>query len=203
VRVGAELEQLVVADVDAWQAWLTAWHQRSPGVWLVLAKAGAETPTRLRHDKALEEALCHGWIDGQVRRLDAASYRQRFTPRRPRSGWSKRNTAHAERLLAEGRLRPAGLHQIELARADGRWAAAYAGPATIEVPDDLLAALAGAPAAAALFAELGSQNRYAILYRLATARSAGPRARRLEQFVAMLARGETPYPQRPPRPGTR
>jgi uncharacterized protein YdeI (YjbR/CyaY-like superfamily) len=144
----------------------------------------------------LEEALCYGWIDGQVRRRDAGSYKQRFTPRRPRSVWSKRNVDLAERLITEGRMQPAGNAAIEHARSDGRWQSAYAGPAAIEVPDDFAEALAAEPQAAAMFARLTSQNRYAILYRLATAKQSKTRSRRLAEFVAMLARGETIHPQR-------
>jgi uncharacterized protein YdeI (YjbR/CyaY-like superfamily) len=191
-----ELPELVVADAVAWAAWLERDGAAAPGVWLVLAKKGGSSPTRLTYDEALEEALCHGWIDGQAKRRDEGSYRQRFTPRRPRSAWSKRNVGLAERLIAEGRMRPAGAAAIEAAQADGRWDAAYAGPATIEVPDDLADALAAEPKAAATFARLSSQNRYAILYRLATAKQASTRSRRLAEFVAMLARGETIHPQR-------
>jgi uncharacterized protein YdeI (YjbR/CyaY-like superfamily) len=144
----------------------------------------------------LEEALCYGWIDGQVRRRDAGSYRQRFTPRRPRSAWSKRNVDLAERLIAESRMQPAGKAVVEHARSDGRWQAAYAGSATIEVPDDFAQALVAEPRAGATFALLTSRNRYAILYRLATAKRPETRSRRLTEFVAMLARGETIYPQR-------
>src|SRR5205807_401074 len=126
---------------------------------LVLAKKGTVEPTRLVYDEALEGALCHGWIDGQVRRRDELTYRQRFTPRRPRSAWSQRNVGIAERLIAEGRMRPAGTRAIEAARSDGRWEAAYAGPAAAEVPVDLERALAAAPRAAEMFAILTSQNR--------------------------------------------
>jgi uncharacterized protein YdeI (YjbR/CyaY-like superfamily) len=150
----------------------------------------------LTYQEALEEALCYGWIDGQVRRRDEGSYTQRFTPRRPRSAWSKRNVGLAERLIAEGRMQPAGTAAVEDARSDGRWQAAYAGSVTIEVPDDLAEALAAEPRAAATFALLTRQNRYAILYRLATAKQSKTRSRRLAEFVAMLARGETIYPQR-------
>jgi uncharacterized protein YdeI (YjbR/CyaY-like superfamily) len=143
----------------------------------------------------LEEALCYGWIDGQVRRCDRDSYRQRFTSRRKRSGWSKRNVELAERLIAEGRMKPAGEAAVEHARSDGRWQAAYAGSATIEMPDDLAEALSAEPKAAAMFALLTSQNRYAILYRLATAKRSDTRSRRLTRFVEMLARGETIHPQ--------
>jgi uncharacterized protein YdeI (YjbR/CyaY-like superfamily) len=194
--MGDALPELVVDDAAAWAAWLADRHATSDGVWLVLAKRGAHTPTRLSYQEALEEALCYGWIDGQVRRRDADSYRQRFTPRRKRSAWSKRNVELAERLIGEGRMKPAGMAAVEQARADGRWQAAYAGPATIEVPDDLAEALAAEPRAATMFELLTSQNRYAILYRLATARRAETRSRRLAKFVEMLARGETLYPQR-------
>lgn len=192
----ADLPELIVEDAAAWAAWLARRHASSDGVWLGLAKRGGEPPTRLTYQEALEEALCYGWIDGQVRRHDAASYRQRFTPRRKRSAWSKRNVELAERLIAEGRMKPAGHVAIEEARSDGRWQAAYAGAATIEVPDDLAAALAAEPKAAATFALLTSQNRYAILYRLATAKRPETRLRRLERFVEMLARGKTIHPQR-------
>jgi uncharacterized protein YdeI (YjbR/CyaY-like superfamily) len=162
----------------------------------VLAKKGTTEPTSLTYDEALEEALCHGWIDGQVKRRDEGTYRQRFTPRRSRSRWSQRNVGLAERLLADGRMRPAGVSEIERAKADGRWDAAYAGAAAIDVPADLAAALDAEPQARALFDALTSQNRYAILYRVTTAKRPATRARRIEQFVAMLARGETPYPKK-------
>lgn len=195
--MGDDLPELIVEDAAGWAAWLGDGHATSAGVWLVLAKQGGSSPTRLTYQEALEEALCHGWIDGQVRRRDAGSYKQRFTPRRQRSTWSKRNVDLAERLIAEGRMQPAGNAAIEQARSDGRWQSAYAGQATIEVPDDFAEALAAEPKAAAMFARLTSQNRYAILYRLATAKQSKTRSRRLAEFVAMLARGETIYPQRP------
>jgi uncharacterized protein YdeI (YjbR/CyaY-like superfamily) len=190
-----DLPELIVKDAEAWSAWLADRHANSDGVWLALAKKGGTPPTRLVYQEALEEALCYGWIDGQVRRHDADSYRQRFTPRRKRSTWSRRNVELAERLIGEGRVRPAGTAAIEQARSDGRWEAAYAGPATVEVPDDLAEALDAEPKAAEMFARLTSQNRYAILYRLATARRADTRSRRLTTFVEMLTRGETIYPQ--------
>ena len=190
-----ELPELIVSDAAAWRDWLGENHSDPAGVWLVLAKKGTEKPTSLTYDLALEEALCHGWIDGQARRRDDATYRQRFTPRRKRSAWSKRNTGIVERLRAEGRMHPAGHAEVERAKADGRWEAAYAGPATIEVPPDLTEALAAEPKAQAMFETLNSQNRYAILYRIATAKRADTRARRIGEFVAMLARGETVYPQ--------
>ena len=194
--MAAEPPELIVEHAGAWRAWLAQNHGEQNGVWLVLARKGTSEPTSLSYDEALEEALCHGWIDGQVRRRDDATYRQRFTPRRSRSQWSKRNVGIAERLFAEGKMHPAGVAEIERARADGRWDAAYAGPATIDVPPDLAAALAAEPSANKLFAKLTSQNRYAILYRVTTARRAQTRARRIEEIVAMLARGETFYPQK-------
>jgi uncharacterized protein YdeI (YjbR/CyaY-like superfamily) len=196
-----ELPELIVGDAAAWREWLGENHGDPAGVWLVLAKKGTQKPTSLTYDRALEEALCHGWIDGQTRRRDDATYRQRFTPRRKRSAWSKRNTGIAERLQAEGRMHPAGRAEVERAKADGRWEAAYAGPATMEVPPDLTEALAAEPKAQAMFETLNSQNRYAILYRIGTAKRADTRARRIREFVAMLARGETVYPQTPNRPG--
>ncbi|HVD47470.1 MAG TPA: YdeI/OmpD-associated family protein [Candidatus Limnocylindria bacterium] len=194
-----EIPELTVSNAAAWRAWLRKNHSDQVGVWLVLAKKGTTKPTTLTHELALEEALCHGWIDGQARRRDQETTFQKFTPRRRRSVWSKRNTGIAERLVAEGRMHAAGLAEMERAKADGRWAAAYAGPATIEVPPELRAALAAEPKAQAMFATLNSQNRYAILHRLATAKLAETRARRIERFVSMLARGETIYPQKPAR----
>ena len=194
--MAVELPELIVRDAAAWRAWLAEHHAEPTGVWLVLAKKGTENPTSLTYDQALEEALCHGWIDGQAGRRDEATYRQRFTPRRKRSAWSKRNTGIAERLHAEGRMHPAGQAEVERAKADGRWDAAYAGQASIEVPPDLAEALVAEPKAQAMFEALNSQNRYAVLYRITTAKRSDTRARRIEQFVAMLARGETVYPQK-------
>ena len=194
--VSVELPELVVPNPCAWREWLGEHHDESPGVWLVLAKKGTSGPTSLTYEQALEEALCHGWIDGQVGRRDEATYRQRFTPRRRRSAWSKRNATIAERLLAEGRMHAAGIEEVEQAKADGRWQTAYAGSASIEVPPDLIQALTTEPKAQAMFERLSRQNRYALLYRIATAKRTDTRARRIEQFVAMLARGETIYPQR-------
>ncbi len=191
-----ELPELIAADVDAWLAWLAERHASSAGVWLVLAKKGTTEPTSLSYDEALDEALCHGWIDGQIKRRDERTFRQRFTPRRARSAWSKRNVEIVARLREEGRMQAAGMEAVAAAQADGRWEAAYAGQATIEVPEDLAAALAAAPRAQAMFEILTSQNRYAVLLRIDNAKRADTRARRIEQFVAMLARGETVHPQK-------
>jgi uncharacterized protein YdeI (YjbR/CyaY-like superfamily) len=197
--MAAEMPELVVRNAAAWRAWLRKNHSDTVGVWLVLAKKGIEKPTSLMHAQALDEALCHGWIDGQARRRDEKTMFVKFTPRRRRSMWSKRNTGIIERLTSEGRMHPAGIAEVERAKADGRWAAAYAGPASIEVPRELSAALAANPKAKAMFETLSSQNRYAILYRVATAARAETKAQRIRRFVDMLARGETIYPQKLPR----
>lgn len=191
-----DLPELTVDDAAAWRAWLNAHHGEDRGVWLVLANKGTTQPTSLSYAQALDEALCYGWIDGQVRRRDTGTHFQRFTPRRSRSMWSARNVGLIARLSAEGRMQPAGIAEVERAKADGRWDAAYAGPASIEVPADLAGALAAEPPAQAMFDILTSQNRYALLHRIGAAKRADTRTRRIEQFVAMLARGETLYPQR-------
>jgi uncharacterized protein YdeI (YjbR/CyaY-like superfamily) len=187
---------LTVADAAAWLDWLEEHSATCDGVWLRLAKKGVSEPTSLSYDEALEHALCHGWIDGQVRRLDEGTYRQRFTPRRPRSKWSKRNVGLVERLTSEGRMRAGGLAAVEQAKLDGRWEVAYAGQATMQVPADFVAALGSEPRAQAMFEILTSQNRYSVLLRIEHAKRPDTRARRIQQFVAMLARGETPHPQR-------
>jgi len=191
-----ELPELIVPDAAGWRGWLDTSGSSSRGVRLVLAKKGTVVPTSLTYDQALEEALCEGWIDGQIGRRDETTYRQRFTPRRPKSGWSRRNVGLAEGLIASGRMRARGLAEVERARADGRWEAAYAGSATIEVPVDFSAALEGDPAAAETWKTLNRANRYAVLYRIDQAKRPETRARRVQQLVAMLARGETIHPQR-------
>lgn len=189
-----DLPELIVADAVAWREWLEEPHPS--GVWLVLAKKGTDQPTSLTYDQALDEALCRGWIDGQARRRDDATYLQRFTPRRPKSQWSSRNVDHVARLAADGRMQPAGWSEVERAKADGRWEAAYSGPAGIVVPSDLAAALAAEPAAQAMFEILTSQNRYAVIRRVESLKRADSRVRRIEQYVAMLAGGQTLYPQK-------
>lgn len=192
----AENPELVVADVAAWRAWLDENESVSDGVWLVLAKKGKDGPTTLTRAQALEEVLCSGWIDAQARSRDDVTTLQRYCPRRPRSTWSVRNVGIAERLVTEGRMRPRGLAEMERAKADGRWDAAYEGPRNIRVPDELAAALAASPRAAAMFEVLSGQNRYAILHRLANLRTPEAHTRNVAGFVAMLERGETPYPQK-------
>ncbi len=191
-----DVPELVVADAAAWRAWLSGHHTGSSGVWLVLAKKGTTEPTTLTYDAALEEAICFGWIDGQLRRRDDTTFRRRFTPRNGRSAWSKRNVALAERLSAAGRMHRSGDDEVAKAKADGRWASAYAGQANAAVPKDLAAALKANPQARAMFETLTSANRYAILYRIENAKRAETRVKRIDQFVEMLARGETLHPQR-------
>ena len=177
------------ATVPECEAWFGKHHRDHRGFWLKIGKAGG--PTTVTYAEALEIALCHGWIDGQKRGLDESFWLQRFTPRGPRSKWSQINRDKAEALIASGAMQPAGLHEIERARADGRWDAAYAGQKSATVPDDLAAALQADPAAAAFFATLSSVNRYAILYRVHDAKRPETRARRIETFVAMCHNHET------------
>lgn len=199
----ADLPELIVRDVAAWQAWLEDHHGDPTGVRLVLAKKGTVEPTSLTYDEALDEALCQGWIDGRIQRRDESTFRRSFTPRRSRSPWSRRNVGIVERLVADGRMRHAGMAAVDQAKADGRWERAYAGQADIEVPADLAAALGANPDALVTFEKLSSQNRYAILHRVDTAKQSSTRARRVEQFVAMLSRGETLHPQGQPTTGRR
>ena len=173
-------------------AWLHEHGAVETELWIKYAKKGSGLQT-ISYDQALDVALCHGWIDGLVRSIDETYYSQRWTPRRARSKWSKRNCGKVEELIAAGRMLPAGLAEIEKAKQDGRWDAAYAGPATIEVPDDLSAALAANPKAAEFFKTLNSQNRYAVLLRVHDAKRPETRARRITQFVEMLADGRKPY----------
>jgi uncharacterized protein YdeI (YjbR/CyaY-like superfamily) len=175
-------------DDAAWEAWLLA-HAEAPGVWLKIAKQGNATPS-VTYAQALDVALCHGWIDGQKRGFDDAWFLQRFTQRRARSLWSARNVAHVQRLHAAGRIGPAGQREIDAAKVDGRWDAAYAGAASMAVPDELQAALAVTPGAQAAFDALDRTNRYAACFRVATLKTAAGRVRRAQALADMLARGE-------------
>ena len=187
------LPTLFFASAAEWERWLEDNHALRDGVWIRMAKkdAGIES---VRYPEVLETALCFGWIDGRREALDERFFLQRYTPRRPRSRWSRINRESAERLIADGRMRPAGLAEVERARADGRWDAAYDGQKRMAVPDDLQRELDARPRAKAFFAQLSSQNRYAILYRLQDAKRPQTRERRLAKFVAMLEAGETIYP---------
>src|SRR5690349_8585737 len=190
-----ELDELIVSDAEALRAWLSANGATSPGVWLALTKKGG-TVTTLTWQQAVDEALCFGWIDGQARKRDHETSWIRFTPRRPRSSWSQRNVAHVARLEAEGRMLPAGRAAVDAAKADGRWAAAYAPPSEAEVPADLVAAIAAVPAAQAMFDVLTKTNRYALIYRLNAVRRAETRERKIGEFVTMLARHQAFHPQK-------
>ena len=195
-----DLPELLVADAAEWRTWLSSNHSKSQGVRLVLAKKGTTHPTTLSYNDALDEAICFGWIDGQLGRRDSATFRRRFTPRNARSPWSQRNVAIAERVSASGRMHRSGEDEVRRAKADGRWSTAYAGQTSAEVPEDLANALAANPPAEAMFLTLTSANRYSILYRIESAKKIETRARRIEQFVEMLARGETIHPQGPGSP---
>jgi uncharacterized protein YdeI (YjbR/CyaY-like superfamily) len=192
VTVPTDLPVLAFADQAALEEWLDAEHATAPGLYVRLAKKGAGVPS-VTYAELVESVLCFGWIDGRSQRLDETSYLQRITPRRARSVWSQKNVAAVEALTAAGRMRPAGLAAVAAARADGRWDRAYAGPATITVPDDLAAALATDPAAQQAFAGLDGRNRYAVLHRVATAATPQTRARRIAALVTMLAEGRRPH----------
>ncbi|MES2361168.1 MAG: YdeI/OmpD-associated family protein [Pseudomonadota bacterium] len=193
----ASLPAQFFKDQKTWAAWLQANHSASPGIWLRIAKK-ASGITSVSYAEALDTALCYGWIDGQKKSADETSYLQRFTPRAARSIWSRINCAKALALIASGDMKAAGLHELERAQKDGRWEAAYESQRNIAMPDDLAAALAAAPRAQAFFETLDSHNRYAILFRLQTAKKADTRLKRLNTFVAMLERHETLHPARKP-----
>lgn len=188
--VTAEPEIFVVENATAWRAWLDENEGESDGVWLLLAKKGTVTPTSLSYAEALDEALCSGWIDGQKKSFDGATFLQRFTPRRKASMWSQRNIGIVAELIAEGRMRPRGHAEIDRAKGDGRWDRAYAGSSTMEMPEDLTAALELVPAAAARFAGLSSSGRYSIMHPIVTAPNATTRANRLVKLVGKLESGE-------------
>jgi len=184
------LDVLPFPSAAAWHGWLEEHHSASPGVWVKIAKKGSGIES-VHYPQALESALCFGWIDGRRRAFDEQYFLQHFTRRRSRSRWSQINRDTAELLISEDRMEPAGLAEVQRARDDGRWDAAYAGQKSMEVPQDLQRELDASPPAAEFFAGLTSQNRYAILYRLHDAKRPGTRARRLATFVAMLEAGET------------
>ena len=184
-----ELPILPFASKKKWASWLAKQHEKSAGVWLQLAKKGAGLPS-VTYEEAVEVALCYGWIDGQKKGYDDKYWLQKFTPRGPKSIWSKLNTEKAERLIASGEMQPAGLKAVEAARRDGRWEAAYASQKNISIPEDFQAALDRNRKAKAFFSTLKSAERYAILFRIQTAKKAETRARRIRQFVKQLERNE-------------
>ena len=183
-----DLPVLPFENQAALEAWLEAEHATAPGLYVKIAKKGAGVPS-VNWEQMVEVLLCFGWIDGRANRVDDTWYVQRITPRRKNSVWSLKNVGTAERLIAEGRMRPAGLAAVEAAKADGRWERAYAGPATVTVPDDLRDALDAEPPARAAFDALDGQNRYAVLWRVHTAHTAATRAKRIATLVQMLAEG--------------
>jgi uncharacterized protein YdeI (YjbR/CyaY-like superfamily) len=188
VTLPTDLPVLAFADQAALEAWLEAEHATAPGLYVKIAKKGSGVPS-VNWEQMVEVLLCFGWIDGRANRLDDHFYVQRITPRRPRSVWSAKNVATVERLIAEGRMRPAGLAAVEAAKADGRWERAYGGRTTITVPDDLAEALAAEPAAKEAFDGLDGANRYAVLWRVHTAVRPATRAKRISALVQMLAEG--------------
>jgi uncharacterized protein YdeI (YjbR/CyaY-like superfamily) len=188
-----EHDPVAFPTAAAWRTWLADHHAGVDGLWLKIAKKAAAEGT-LSYAEALDEALCFGWIDAQTRGLDDDYWLKRFTPRKRGSRWSKINTQKAEALIAADRMQPAGLAEVESARTDGRWDAAYAGPRSITVPDDLAAALAANPVAADFFLTLNSINRYAILYRIGTVKRPETRARKIAQYVEMLAEHKMLHP---------
>ncbi|HEX7122132.1 MAG TPA: YdeI/OmpD-associated family protein [Gemmatimonadaceae bacterium] len=181
------------ATARAFEQWLSRNHTKAQGIRIQIAKKASGIPS-INYDQALEVALCYGWIDGQSKSIDETWYWQRFTPRRPRSSWSKRNRDIVARLIREGRMQPAGQAEIDKAKADGRWDAAYDSPSNAKVPPDLAAALRKSPKAKRSFDALDSRNRFAILYRLATAKKPETRAKRLATFVDLLSKGQKPFP---------
>jgi uncharacterized protein YdeI (YjbR/CyaY-like superfamily) len=184
---------LTFPHAAAWRAWLSSEGESSPGAWLKIAKQGAAEPT-VSYAEALEVALCFGWIDGQKGGLDDQYWLQRFCPRKPGSNWSKINTEKAEALIEAGRMQPAGLREVEQAKADGRWERAYAGQRSATVPDDLRRALDANAAASEFFETISSANRYAILYRVGAVKRPETRARKIAQYVQMLAEHKTLHP---------
>ncbi|HEU6454385.1 MAG TPA: YdeI/OmpD-associated family protein [Roseateles sp.] len=185
------------ASAALFEQWLAAQPADSKGLWLKLARQGSGVAS-VGKQEAIEAALCHGWIDGQLNAYDECFWLVRFTPRTSKSRWSEVNRATADRLAAEGRMSAAGLAQIEAAKQDGRWAGAYAPQSKAEVPPDLQAALDAQPAAKAFFATLKGANRFAVLYRIQDAKTPATRQARIDKFVGMLARGEVLHPPKPP-----
>jgi uncharacterized protein YdeI (YjbR/CyaY-like superfamily) len=193
VETKQDLPVLPFASPTEWEAWLQANHCSTRGLWLKIAKGASGLPT-VTHQEALDGALCYGWIDGQRATYDEHYFLQKFTPRRKASRWSQINRDKVNELIRQGRMQPAGIAQVEAAKADGRWDAAYAPQSKLGVPEDLQRELDADPAAAAFFATLRGANRYAILYRLHDAKRPETRARRLAQFIALLRQGEKIYP---------
>jgi uncharacterized protein YdeI (YjbR/CyaY-like superfamily) len=194
-----DLPVIAFKSQEAFELWLGSQAGDGRGLWLKIAKKSSGIVS-ISRDEAVDAALCHGWIDGQLDRFDDRHWLIRFTPRQPASVWSEKNRARAVELVAQGRMRPAGLNEIERAKKDGRWDKAYAGQSTAQVPDDLARALSKSKTAKAFFETLDSRNRYAILYRVHNAKKAETRSARIAKFVAMLSEGETIYPMKTKAP---
>jgi len=192
-KVKVEPEVMGFEDAAAFERWLEGASELTQGIWLKLAKKGTGVAS-VTYAEAVDVGLCHGWIDGQAKSVDAVYYLQRFTPRRKNSVWSKININKVAVLIASGRMKPGGLAEVERAKADGRWAAAYDGPATMDVPTELMAALEGRPQAKALFDGLDKTNRYAMCFRVHTAMKPATKASRVAKVIEMLETGELPYP---------
>ena len=186
---GKEMQVVSFASAEEWRTWIAEHHAKSNGVWLRLYKKDSGEKT-VSYAEALEEALCYGWIDGQVNKYDATSYIQKFTPRRPKSIWSKRNTEKAERLIQEGKMEKAGMHQVELAKADGRWQQAYDSYKNMKVPEDFLQLLSKNEKAKTFFDGLNKANQYAIAWRLQTAKKPETREKRLKEILQMMSEGK-------------
>jgi uncharacterized protein YdeI (YjbR/CyaY-like superfamily) len=187
-----ELPILPFESEQAWETWLAANHAASDGIWLKIARKGVGQNS-INYQQALNVALCFGWIDGQKNKFDDRYWLQKFTPRRPRSGWSKINCQKAEDLIQQGKMRPPGLREVERAKADGRWDAAYESRSTATVPEDFQKELDANPAAKAFFEQINRLNRYAIIYRVTTAKKPETRRQRIARFIAMLNDGKKTY----------
>jgi len=193
VKTLANLPLLLFASPQEWEGWLDAHHDQPQGVWLKIAKKDARTPS-VSYADALDAALCYGWIDGQKKPYDSAFWLQKFTPRRPKSVWSKINTDKAARLIEAGTMKPAGQREVDAAKQDGRWDAAYESQSNLTIPDDFQVELDQHPQPKAFFDTLNKVNRYAMCYRIATAKKAETRQARIDKFIVMLAQGEKIYP---------
>ena len=189
----ANLPLVLFDSLQEWEDWLDAHHAQPQGVWLKIAKKGAPVSS-VSYADALDAALCYGWIDGQKKPYDSAFWLQKFTPRRPKSGWSKINTGKATRLIEAGTMKPAGLREVDAAKQDGRWDAAYESQSNLTIPDDFQVELDRHPQAKAFFDTLNKVNRYAMCYRIATAKKPETRKARIDKFIAMLAKGEKIHP---------
>jgi uncharacterized protein YdeI (YjbR/CyaY-like superfamily) len=193
-KKAASVAVLTCRSRGEWAKWLAAHHAKSDGIWLRFFKKSSDV-VAVSRPEALDEALCYGWIDGQAKKLDDVSWLQKFTPRRKKSIWSKINVGHATRLIEAGKMKPAGLREVEQAREDGRWAAAYDSPRSSEMPSDFLEAVSRNKRANACFQTLNKANLYAISWRLQTAKTPETRERRMKAILAMLAQGQTLHPQ--------